>query len=147
MDLNIISITASSVGSPQSYPLRNLADFENRTYFSTRNEANSWICYDFKDMRVKLTHYSLRATREGSTCFLQSWILDGSVDGKSWVEMDRHEKDSSLNHREAIATFNIASSSNYRYIRLCQIGPTTRGDHYLLLNSIEFFGILTTPKH
>jgi hypothetical protein len=47
MDRDVISITSSSAVSAQSYPLRNLADFQNETYFATSNLPNSWICYDF----------------------------------------------------------------------------------------------------
>jgi hypothetical protein len=34
-------------------------------------------------MRIRLTHYSLFADR------LKSWVLEGSVEGESWMEIDR----------------------------------------------------------
>jgi hypothetical protein len=41
IDRNIVSITASSIANPQSYPLRNVADFGNQTFFATKDEANA----------------------------------------------------------------------------------------------------------
>jgi hypothetical protein len=143
---NIISITASSVGDAQSYPLRHVADFENQTMFHTQDTPNSWICYNFKDMRVTLTHYSVRSCRYYNGNHLRSWILEGSIDSETWVEIDHHTKDSSLNSQGAIATFPISSSSDYRYIRLRQIDVNSSDYHHLIVNAIEFYGILTIPK-
>jgi hypothetical protein len=111
MDRDVISITASGVGDSQSHPLRNLADFENQTDFYTEVNPNSWICYDFKNMRINLTSYSIRTRRDCNGYHLRSWILEGSIDCKSWIELDRHENDSSLNGQGAIATFKISSDS------------------------------------
>jgi hypothetical protein len=147
MDRDVISITASSVVNPQSNPLRNLADFENQTYFYTQNSQNSWICYDFKNMRINLSHYSSRTSRNYNGFHLRSWILEGSIDCESWVELDRHENDQSLNSQGAIATFNVSSSTDYRYIRLRQIGTNSGGSHPLQLHAIELLGLLKTVRH
>jgi hypothetical protein len=147
MDRNVISITASSVHNSQSYPLRHLADFENQSLFLTEDKPNSWICYDFKNILVNLTHYSVRSRRDADCHHLRSWILEGSIDCESWIEMDHQENNASLNSQGAISTFIISSSIDFRYIRLRQIGMNSNGSHYLIVNSIEFFGILKTPKH
>jgi hypothetical protein len=137
----------SSLADAQSYPLRHVADFENRTLFGTQNIQNSWICYDFKDVRVTLTHYSVRSRRDATNCHLRSWTLEGSLDCKSWVKMDHHTNDSSLNSQGAIATFPTSCSSDYQYIRLCQIDVNSTNYHYLEVNAIEFYGTLTIRKH
>jgi hypothetical protein len=146
LDSNVISITASSVGDAQKTPLRHVADFENQTYFFTQNTPNSWICYDFKTMRVTLTHYSIRSRRDSNGYHLRSWILEGSIDCESWVELDHHANDSSMNSQGAIATFPISSSSDYQYIRLRQIGVNSNRNHCLIVNAIEFYGTLTILK-
>jgi hypothetical protein len=114
--------------------------------FYTQDTVNSWICYDFKDMRVTLTHYSVRSRRDGNDYHLRSWILEGSNDCKSWVEIDHHTNDSSLNSEGAIAIFPISSSSDYQYIRLRQIDVNSSGTHHLIVSAIEFYGILTILK-
>jgi hypothetical protein len=97
-------------------------------------------------MRVTLTHYSVRSLRNGNHNHLRSWVLEGSIDCKSWVEIDHHTVDSSLNSQGAIATFPISSSSDYQYIRLRQIDVNSSNHHQLVVNAIEFYGTLTIPK-
>jgi hypothetical protein len=147
LDRDVISVTARSIMNPQYYPLRNLADFENRTFFATANTPDSWICYDFKNMLINLTPYTIRICRDSNGYHLRSWILEGSIDCESWVELDRHWNDSSLNSQGAIVTFNVSSSTYYRYIRLRQTGMNSTGTHQLILNAIEFFGLLKAPNH
>jgi hypothetical protein len=149
IDRNIVSITASSIGDPQSYPLRHVADFANQSYFCTNNEANSWICYDFKDMRIKVTHYSIRSRRDANMNHLRFWTLEGSKDGSSWVKVDDRQNDTSLNSQGAISTFSISErfQGEFRQIRLRQTGKNSGGDDYLIVNAIEFFGVLKGLEH
>jgi hypothetical protein len=128
------------------FRVRHVADFENQTMFLPQNTPNSWICYDFKDMRVTLTHYSVRSRRDYNGYHLRSWMLKGSIDCESWVEIDHHTNDSSLKSKGAIATFPISTSSDYQYIRLRQIDVNSNGNHYLMVNAIEFYGTLTILK-
>jgi hypothetical protein len=149
IDRNIVSITASSIYDPQSYPLRHVADFANQSCFATKNEANSWICYDFKDMQIKVTHYSIRTRRDYSNHHLRSWTLEGSKDGLKWVKIDDRQNDTSLNSTGAISAFSISKSfeAEFRMIRLRQTGKNSSGYNYLVVNAIEFFGVLKEPKH
>jgi hypothetical protein len=146
MDRDVISITASSAVNAQTHPLRNLADFRNPTYSATDNLPNSWICYDFKNMRINLTHYSIRTRCDNNSDHLRSWTLEGSIDGQSWIEFDRRENDTSLNRQGAIVTFDISSSTDCRYIRVRQLGKNSSGSDHLVINGIEFFGKVKIPK-
>jgi hypothetical protein len=149
IDRNIVSITASSIASPQSFPLRHVADFSNQSYFYTNDETNSWICYDFKDMQIKVTHYSIRSRRYGNWDHLRSWTLEGSQDGLRWVKIDDRTNDTSLNSEGAISSFSISeeSQSEFQMIRLRQTGKNSSGSDCLVVNAIEFFGVLKKPKH
>jgi hypothetical protein len=149
IDRDIVSITASGFYDAQSYPLRNVADFENRSLFITNNIANSWICYDFKDMRIKLTQYSIRARLDGYPGeHLRFWTLEGSKDGLTWIEIDDRKNDTSLNSKGMISTFliSIRYDEGFRMIRLRQTGKDSNGVDYLTLSAIEFFGVLEMPR-
>jgi hypothetical protein len=145
-DLGVISISASSLNSPQSYPLRNVADFENHTYFYTSDTPNSWICYDFKDRNIKPTHYTLRSRRDASGNHLRFWTLKGSRDGSEWIELDRRENNTELNSQGAIATFPISRSDEAHMIRLRQLGKNSNNYDHLVVSAIEVFGVLMEPK-
>jgi hypothetical protein len=72
--------------------------------------------------------------------------LEGSIDCESWIELDHHANDLTLNSQGAIATFSISSSSDYQYIRLRQIGVNSNNTHHLEVNAIEFYGTLRIPR-
>jgi hypothetical protein len=55
----IVSITSSSVTIP--YVAQNAADLESNSLFWTQNVPSSWICCDFKNMRIRRSHYSIRS--------------------------------------------------------------------------------------
>jgi hypothetical protein len=58
-----------------------MIDIQISDYFHTKDAANSWICYDFKDIQIKVTHYSIRSRRDGDGDHLRFWTLKGSKDG------------------------------------------------------------------
>jgi hypothetical protein len=146
MDRDIVSITASSCENTQTLPLRTVADFDSLDYFATDNRTDSWVCWDFKNFRVKPTHYVIRTRRKGDSCHLQSWNLEGSVDGQSWIKLDQRIDKTSLKSTGAIATFVISKSSQLRMIRIRQIGKNSSGNDILVINAFEIFGGLTEPK-
>jgi hypothetical protein len=74
--------------------------------------------------------------------------LEGSHDGLSWVTIDDRQNDTSLNSQGAISTFSISEDFQeaFQQIRLRQTGKDSSGDDTLIVNSIEFFGVLKEPK-
>jgi hypothetical protein len=56
----LVSITDSSHHS-DPYRGKASSDLENaKSYLQTDNSPGQWFCYDFKNSRVSLTHYSIR---------------------------------------------------------------------------------------
>jgi hypothetical protein len=84
----IVTITSKSVHSdnPQ-FVLKNVADLTSDWYFYSKDEPGQWVCWDFGEMRVRPTHYTIPAL------FLKSWVVEGSLDGSSWTEFDRKTDD------------------------------------------------------
>jgi hypothetical protein len=100
-------------------------------------------------MQIKVTHYSIRSARDGSHNHLRFWTLEGSTDGLKWVKIDDRQNDTSLNSQGAISVFSISESfeNKFRMIRLQQTEKNSSGNFQLVVNAIEFFGVLTEPKH
>lgn len=68
-DNEIIDILVSSQNTPDKtwFLPQNVVDFKNTKNtssndccFNSLDSPDSWLCYDFKDVRVKPTHYSLK---------------------------------------------------------------------------------------
>jgi hypothetical protein len=141
VDKGVVSVTASTVGSPKLYPLRGLTDFHcGLRFFCTLNTANSWVCYDFGSGRIRPTHYAIRSDLELDDWHLRSWKLEGSIDGDSWVLLDRRTNEATLRGVGAMAGFSISQPMEVRMVRLLQTGPNSHPNNQLVLSALELFG-------
>jgi hypothetical protein len=137
-DQGIVNVSGSTTCG--SYVAKNAVDLLTDSSFKSLNEPNQWLCYDFKDRKVRPTHYSIRA--HSSNHYLRSWIFEGSMDGSTWTELDRHTDDESTNSNHPIGTFSISKGCESRFLRLRQTGISAYGQHYLILFGLEIFGDL-----
>ncbi|OHT16092.1 hypothetical protein TRFO_42041 [Tritrichomonas foetus] len=144
-DFGLIEVTSSSVfSSSSSFQPKNTINplDNNNNYFHSMKAPNEWICYQFKDFRFKLSKYQIR-TFDGDQNYghLKNWVLEISKDGQSWQVIDRQINCSLLNGPKKHSTFDIKSTTKFvNFIRLRQIDQNWGGNHYLVINSIEFYG-------
>jgi hypothetical protein len=99
-------------------------------YDDSDDPEHPWICWDFGEMRVRLTHY------QKCTSAMESWILHGSVDGKTWKILDCKIAPDYFSDA-SVRTFAVSDSVECRFIRLTQ---TDKGK--LVNQGFEFFGTL-----
>jgi hypothetical protein len=142
---NVIEITANRrYNANMSYAEQNVADFGAPSLFHSANEPNQWICYDFRDMSVIPTHYSIGSNQDGRVNGhnLKSWVVEGSGDGIVWIPLDIRENNNDLNDRDVVRSFPVARSVRCKLIRLRQTGKNHGGNDYLVISSFELFGSL-----
>jgi hypothetical protein len=112
--------------------------------FDSQDLPEQWVCFDFRDMRVTATHYMIRTTGAGERGpHLKSWVIEGSLDGQRWTELDRKKNDGQLKGRNAYASFAMSTSAEVRMIRLRQTGKNHVGNNYLALSAFEVFGTIS----
>jgi hypothetical protein len=138
-DLGIV--TASSATAYDKYIARNATEFNTNSCFNSGDQPNQWLCYDFKDRRIRLTHYSIHSW--GGEFFLRDWKIEGSDDNLNWSCLDERH-DSTTNDGHPIGTFSVSKENEceYRFIRLLLTGNGTCNDDYLILYAFEVFGDL-----
>jgi hypothetical protein len=134
----IVTITSKSVyGGDPTYALKNVADIPSCSAFYSENEPGQWICWDFREMRVRLTHYTIVCW----SVIMKSWVVEGSLDGSSWTEIGNGQDLWSY-----ICPFHASNKAEFRFIRLTQTSNNGRGrhrGHRLILSFVEFFGTLS----
>jgi hypothetical protein len=130
-DKGIVTITSTSVRD-DDHAVRNVADLTSDSWFYSKDELGQWICWDFHEMRVHPTDYTI------ISCGLKSWVVESSLDGEAWTEIDR--KTDSLNFDTA--WYAVSNSAECRFIRLTQTGQRHYGYDYLSICAFEFFGTL-----
>ncbi|KAJ4459459.1 putative E3 ubiquitin-protein ligase HECTD1 [Paratrimastix pyriformis] len=123
---------------------------------STEDEPNSWWQVDLGAERLfSPTRYTLRHNDnpEDVELRLQSWRLEGSVDGAdgSWRTLDEHtnEPNAIPARDDAMATFAVAPERAFpaRRFRVLMTGPSPNGYHYLILAGLEMYGSLRDSAH
>ncbi|KAJ4455795.1 putative E3 ubiquitin-protein ligase HECTD1 [Paratrimastix pyriformis] len=117
----------------------------------------SWWQFDLGAGRLFTpTRYTLRhcSTPDQVEYRLQSWRLEGSVDGAdgSWRTLDEHtnEPNAIPARPDAMATFAVDPERAFpaRHFRVLMTGPSPNGNYYLMLSGLEMYGsLLPDPAH
>jgi hypothetical protein len=135
-DKGIVTITSKSVDNcdPRNlaYPIRSLTS----QHFQSKNEPDQWICWDFHKMCVCPTHYTI------NSLILKSSVVESSLDGEAWTEIDRQTDTQDFQEGWATSSFAVSKSAKCRFIRLTQPGRRRDGYDFLIIMAFEFFGIL-----
>ncbi|KAJ4457814.1 putative E3 ubiquitin-protein ligase HECTD1 [Paratrimastix pyriformis] len=98
------------------------------------------------------TRYTLRhSNNQGYVEYrLQSWRLEGSLDGASWRTLDEHtnEPNAIPARPDAMATFAVAPAQAFpaRHFRVLMSGPSPNGGNILMLSGLEMYGSLRQPQ-
>jgi hypothetical protein len=138
-DEGIVTITTSDGTSAPR-----LIDSTWKESWYSKNVPNSWIQFDFMNHAFQLTHYTLKTFIGGpDSGHLKNWVIEGSNNLKEWTEIDRHEGNYDLNDRNRCVTYRCEGKQGiFRYIRLRQSGKNHRGNDFLFLGNVEFFGMI-----
>jgi hypothetical protein len=154
-DARIVLVTSSPpFNDTPTYAPKNVVDLAANSFFTsadfrpdTKNiphTRNNWICLDFQERRVVVAHYTI-GTSSLSTCGNanpSSWIVEVSVDGKNWVEIDKRENTNDLNASNVMATFKAAATAEGRFVRFVNVGKNHCGSDRLFISTFEIFGTL-----
>lgn len=143
---NVINVTSSSIyeNNQNFNPFKAVLFEETAKDFGSGNYENSWICIDFKEHRIKPTHYTVRSGKNYSNR-PRSWVIECSNDNNRWEILDEENNNTIFNDFLISHTFQInkQDTNEYRYIRMRNTGYDSNGSSYFLfINSIEFYGEL-----
>jgi hypothetical protein len=134
--MGVVTITAKSTFSDGD-SVANVAHFgSDWSAFTSKNRPDQWICWDFHEMRVRPTHYTMSSIRS------KSWIIEVSVDEKSWTRVDWKENVQVFKDEWGTASFEVSYPEAGRFIRLTQTAKNHCDYDFLSLKGVEFFGTL-----
>jgi hypothetical protein len=143
-DKGIVVITSKSIDDDDPrLAVRNVAGLTSFMGFRSQNEPGQWVCWDFREMRVRPTHYLIEST------FIQSWVVEGSLDGSTWAEIDRQTNNQDFHPGVGFPRplFAVSKPAKFRFIRLAQTDKNhacawRQSNDVLQLYNVEFFGTL-----
>jgi hypothetical protein len=135
----IVAITSKSVRYDDNswYPAQIVADLTSGSYFLSKDDPGQWLCWDFHEMRLRPTHYTIK-----SAC-LKSWVVESSLDFVNWTEIDRRTDNEDFKSNHFVpASFTVSKLEDCRFIRLTQTGESHNGRDDLAVSAFEVFGAL-----
>jgi hypothetical protein len=138
-DKGIVTITSKSVvtGNPK-FAVRNIADLASASRFFSKDEPRQWAYWDFREMLVHPTHYTMQLRT-----FLKFWVILSSLDGANWTEIDRKPNSTDFNvFPRPVTSFAVSNSAECRFIRLTQTDQARSGHRQLIIGGFQFFGTL-----
>ena len=139
-DKGIVGVTASTTAG-WCVPMHTV-ELGKDCFFSSWNEPNSWILYDFRERRVGPTSYSIRSP---VYAYPKSWVLEVSNPGNEWVVVDRRDNNEDLKGSLVNRNFEISAppGGSFQRVRFRQTGQNHDGYDSLVLTSLELFGTLS----
>lgn len=146
-----VGITTNSVEN--SCPIKNLVDFKSKEYYRSVEDPFAVITFDFKGRSVQITSYSIQTGTWGEDQgHLKDWVIEGSVDGNKYEEIDSRSNNSLLRGNRNSASFEVNSKKEkfYQFIRLRQTGATSWNSYWnskgyrnrFEITYIDFYGFL-----
>ena len=132
----LLEITASGTTLNNCH---NLVDYGWHSCWCSTDESNSYVQFDFKNLRVCVRGYCLRSGNGSNG--LRSWVLESSDDGKTWDSIDERNTEDLIGHFVAKQYKCQVKMTSYRqYFRIRQRGKNRDGNDTLCLSELEFLG-------
>ena len=132
----LLEITASGTTHNNCH---NLLDYGWHSCWCSTDDANSYVQFDFKNLRVCVRGYCLRSGNGSNG--LRSWVLESSDDGKTWDSIDERNTDDLTGNFVAKQYKCQVKMTGYRqYFRIRQRGKNRDGNDILCLSELEFLG-------
>jgi hypothetical protein len=132
--MKITSSTTRSVCAPS-----NLIDLGGMTFFNSIDKPDQWFCFDFQERTINLTHYSIR-TYERADYNPRSWVIETSMDGTAWTEVDRKANVGDLRVAYQTRSFQLETASECHFLRFRQTDTNHAGTGDLCMTVFEVFG-------
>lgn len=119
-----------------------------RFLFASKDEKNSYVCFDFKDKFIIPKSYKLRTYNNGSY-HLKNWVVEASNGNSSWETLDKQENCSYLNDNEKSHSFGIENPNHkkFRCIRIRLTDVNWCNNYALRINSFEIYGSFEIKKY
>jgi hypothetical protein len=136
----IVELTSKSLAERHTgrvSGIETVADLTVQRGFLSQDTPGQWFYWNFRNMRVLVTKYTMRSFQ------VKSWVLEGSEDGERWTELDRQTDNQDFKVPYSnIVSFVVSNPGKVRLMRLTQTDKRHTGDDKLNLGFIEFFGTL-----
>jgi hypothetical protein len=137
-DSDQISLTCSNFYGSQYQP-ENLFLYDDLTCFCSKDEPNSWFCFQLKSKKIIPCGYLLRSYGNWDETPM-TWVLEGSNDGVEWKIIHQRENKDWKTKSWSEVYFRVQTKEAFSSFKFTQNGGNYRSHIFLCLNYFELFG-------
>jgi len=115
--------TKTKVTSPSGHgqgdgkTIENSYDGDTASKWCIDNAGTSVVWQVEYEKAAKIVTYSFTSADDVPVRDPQEWVVEGSSDGKSWIEIDRRKLDKPFDNRHQTKLFDITKPGSYRFCR------------------------------
>jgi hypothetical protein len=122
---------------------RNVFDLQDpNSYYLHSGSEEQWLTIDFKTKMILPISYSIQTQSTGGTCKPKTWVLEGSIDVKTWFELDKQDVQEQLMDTSRPFTFTVNNPRLCRVVKFRKTSGCHTGCACLHLAAFELFGAL-----
>ena len=108
---------------------------------------NSWITFNFGDIAIKPTHYTLRHY-ENDSYYIKKWNILGSSDSVNWEIINSHSHwISPFGGPGKSKTFKVKTTKYYKYFKIQMSGRNSSDNWCITINGFEIYGYIWGNKN
>jgi hypothetical protein len=134
VDKGLVRVTMKSVSFGQIWESARQFFEPTAALFQSQDSPGQWVCFDFQEIRIKLTGYAIVGDVPP---LILSWVLEISMDGQNWRDVDRQNLERTT---RGVRKYSVAGAPEARFIRLTQTGPNAGGSNVKNLCMLDLFG-------
>lgn len=158
-DKGIVEVSWSTILNEEQFHGKFACQLDDLTkYYHSNDSPNGWLQYDFKERRVRPTHYAIRCRNnydgiklypnEDSGSSPRDWMIEVSNTGheNDWKKIDERKNDRSFSIRNTTEIFYVREKLEpnecFRFIRIRNHGKASDDRDFLIISAFEIYGDL-----
>jgi hypothetical protein len=142
IEKTILAVFSHLTDRATIYFAKNLTDLTNINRFlsSDPQTQTETVIYDFKQMIFIPAHSTIWSNEQerGNDC-MKSLVIQASIDGQKWEEIDPRDNDEHLNRSLDVHSHEFSKVHRCRYLRISSTGPNHSGNSFASLSALKHF--------
>ena len=118
---------------------KNELKIENDNWCSDNFEKSNFTLSLLRN-KVYFTNYSILSRTKIDLHHPTNWIVEGSLDNKTFTQIDEQNNIQDLKGLSKIRTFQVKEPRYVQYIKFTHYGTSSTGERYFSFHKIDIFG-------
>ena len=121
-------------------PLRDKKEGSTSGSWCSLNISNSFLIVKLNGLAMKITNYIIGQNFRSSYELFNTWILEGSMNGKNWFILGNYSNTDSSFYKRGGTIALTTEKHLIRYIKFTQINQNSSHNNNFIIGTLSLFG-------